>query len=50
MQIHNNDYGKNVGSIYLECFCQCQTIGDGREIRLSLANCAKARQNISREG
>lgn len=36
---------KTVHSVYSEHFHQaCGTTGDGREIRLSLANCVKARK------
>lgn len=40
---------KTVHSVYSECFRQaCGTTGDGREIRLSLANCAKARKKFQK--
>lgn len=40
---------KTARSVYLECFCQfCETTGDGREIILSPANCAKARKNFQK--
>ncbi len=40
---------KTVHSIYSECFRQaCESTGDERENRLSLANCAKARKKIQK--